>query len=122
MGVVMQGKALAEFVITALEDIKGQEIRLLDVGNMTAITDYMVIASGSSNRHVKALANNVLEKTKAASIAPLGVEGQQDAEWILIDLQDVLVHIMQPRVRDFYNLEKLWDADLADSTPPAVIN
>ncbi|MCG8432422.1 MAG: ribosome silencing factor [Gammaproteobacteria bacterium] len=118
----MQGKALAEFVITALEDIKGQEIRLLDVGNMTAITDYMVIASGSSNRHVKALANNVLEKTKAASIAPLGVEGQQDAEWILIDLQDVLVHIMQPRVRDFYNLEKLWDADLADSTPPAVIN
>jgi len=104
----MNSEQLSVLVIDALEDIKAQEIVKLDVRDMTTVTDYMIIASGTSNRHVQALVDNVAEKAKQAGHAPIGVEGEESAEWVLLDLQDVLVHVMLPKVREFYNLEKLW--------------
>ena len=75
---------------------------------MTTVTDYMIVASGTSNRHVKALVDNVTEKAREAGVRPIGVEGEAGGEWVLLDLQDALVHVMLPKVREFYNLEKLW--------------
>ena len=104
----MNSKQLCTLVVDALEDIKAQDIVQLDVRDMTTVTDYMIVASGTSNRHVKALVENVAEKAKEAGHRPIGVEGEEGGEWVLLDLQDALVHVMQPRVREFYNLEKLW--------------
>lgn len=104
----MNSEELSELVIDALEDLKGKDIVRLDVSDMTTVTDFMVVASGTSNRHVKALADAVAEKTKKAGHRPTGVEGESGGEWILLDLGDTLVHVMLPRVREFYNLEKLW--------------
>lgn len=117
----MQPEQLKDLVINALEDLKGVDIRTLDVRGVTAITDFMVIASGTSDRHVKALANSVQQQAREHGIKPLGVEGDQDCEWILVDLRDVVLHVMLPRVRDFYNLEKLWslDAPSKQATAPA---
>ena len=116
----MQTEALTELVISALEDLKGQDIRAIDVRGKTAITDMMVIASGTSDRHVRGLAENVIVKAKEAGVTPLGTEGEGDNEWVLVDLNDVVVHVMLPRVRDFYNLEKLWltDASAAETSEP----
>lgn len=99
---------LQQLVVGALADLKALEVRVMDVRDKTTITDVMVIASGTSSRHVKALADNVIEKAKQAQVRPLGVEGERDAEWVLVDLNEVIVHVMLPRVRDFYNLERLW--------------
>ncbi|MCG5515681.1 MULTISPECIES: ribosome silencing factor [Ectothiorhodospira] len=107
----MQTETLTQIVTHALEDMKAQDLKVIDVRGKTSITDTMVIATGSSNRHVKSLAENVLRKTKEAGVMPLGSEGEQDAEWVLVDLNDVVVHVMLPQVRDFYNLEKLWLTD-----------
>jgi len=107
----MQTEQLTELVIKALEDLKGLDIKTIDVRGKTAITDMMVIASGTSDRHVKSLADAVAIKAKEAGVMPLGVEGGGDNEWVLVDLNDVVVHVMLPRVRDFYNLEKLWLTD-----------
>lgn len=104
----MNSKALTELVIDALDDIKAKDIIRLDVRDMTTVTDYMVVASGTSSRHVKALVENVAEKAKAAGHRPIGIEGEDGGEWVLLDLQDALVHVMLPKVREFYNLEKLW--------------
>lgn len=104
----MKSKELSELVVEALEEVKARDIVKLDVRKLTTVTDYMVVASGTSNRHVKALADAVAEKSKDAGHRPQGIEGENGSEWILLDLQDVLVHIMLPRVREFYNLEKLW--------------
>ena len=113
----MNSEELSELVTDALEDLKGQDIVRLDVSAMTTVTDYMVVASGTSNRHVKALADAVAEKAKAAGHRPSGVEGEDGGEWILLDLGDTLVHVMLPRVREFYNLEKLWSlSPAADRT------
>jgi ribosome-associated protein len=113
----MNSEELSELVIDALEDLKGQDIVRLDVSDMTTVTDYMVVASGTSVRHVKALADAVAEKAKAAGHRPSGVEGEDGGEWILLDLGDTLVHVMLPRVREFYNLEKLWSmSPAADRT------
>jgi ribosome-associated protein len=103
-----QGNKLLVLVMDALEELKGVDIRILDVGGLTSITDHMVIASGTSTRHVKSLADNVTRKTRQAGYRALGVEGEQAAEWVLVDLGDVVVHVMIPRVREFYALEKLW--------------
>ena len=104
----MNSEELADLVVDALEEIKGLDIIKLDVSNMTTVTDWMVVASGTSSRHVKALVDNVAEKAKAAGHRPLGIEGEAGGEWVLLDLQDALVHVMLPKVREFYNLEKLW--------------
>jgi len=101
-------KKLTDVVIGALNDLKAQEIQVLDVSKMTSITDMMVVASGTSNRHVKALSENIIEEAKKFGVRPIGVEGEKEADWVLVDLGDVVVHIMLPRVREFYNLEKLW--------------
>ena len=105
----MQTAELTDIVISAIEELKGNEIKAIDVREISSFTDMMLIASGTSTRHVKALADKVVEACKRAGVRPLGVEGERDAEWVLIDLGDVVVHIMLPAIRDFYNLEKLWE-------------
>lgn len=107
----MEIEALKQLVIDALEDIKGKDIKVLDVRGKSSITDVMVFASGTSNRHLKSLADSVVVKAKAAGVLPLGVEGESGGEWVLVDLGDVVVHIMMPEIREFYNLEKLWSVD-----------
>ncbi|MCL7461147.1 ribosome silencing factor [Pseudomonas sp. NW5] len=104
----MQTEQLVELVIAALEDLKAQGIVSIDVRDKTSITDVMVIATGSSSRQVKALADNVLEKAKEQGIRPVGSEGLEGGEWGLIDLGNVVVHVMQPATREFYDLERLW--------------
>jgi len=104
----MQSEQLKDVVVAALEEIKAKDIVVLDVHKLTSITDIMVIASGTSSRQVKALADNVVEKAKATGCRPLSVEGEREGEWILVDLADVVVHVMLPTTRDFYQLEKLW--------------
>lgn len=108
---MMNAEKLEEIVIDALDGLKAVDVRVLDVRDRTSITDIMVIASGTSNRHVKALAEHVIDKARHNGVRPLGVEGEREGEWILVDLCDVVVHVMLPRVRDFYNLEKLWAID-----------
>jgi ribosome-associated protein len=117
----MRAEKLRDLVIEALQDMKAVDIRTLDVRGLTAITDFMVIASGTSDRHVKSLARNVLDQARNAGVKPMGVEGEQEGEWVLVDLRDVVAHIMRPQVRDFYNLEKLWgmDAPAAETVLPA---
>lgn len=107
----MNSEQLRDLAIEALEDIKGIDIRVYDVVNKTSVTDILVFASGQTSRQVKALANSVVDKVKKANIPPLGMEGDDNGEWVLVDLGDVVVHIMQPSIREFYNLEKLWSED-----------
>lgn len=107
---------LRDLVVAALEDRKGQSIVALDVTDVTDITDFMVIASGTSNRHVKSLVDQVIEAAKSGHNPPLGVEGRETYEWVLLDLGDVLVHVMQTATREFYSLERLWQPLPADST------
>lgn len=104
----MNSEQLSQLVVDALEEVKGNDIVRLDVRDLTTVTDYMVVASGTSSRHVNALADAVAEQSKAAGHRPVGIEGESGSEWVLLDLGDTLVHVMLPRVREFYNLEKLW--------------
>jgi ribosome silencing factor RsfS/YbeB/iojap len=101
--------SLKTVVLDALSDMKALEVKVLDVRGLTDIADFMVIASGTSDRHVRSAAQRVVERTKEAGFRPHGVEGQQDSDWVLIDLNEMIVHVMLPRVREFYGLEKLWD-------------
>jgi ribosome silencing factor RsfS/YbeB/iojap len=101
--------SLKSVILDALADMKALEVKVLDVRGLTDIADFMVIASGTSDRHVRSVAQRVVEKTKEAGFRPHGVEGQQDSDWVLIDLHEMIVHVMLPRVREFYGLEKLWD-------------
>jgi len=105
--------ALEKLALGALEDMKAVNIKVLDVRGLTDVADTMIVGSGTSDRHVRAIAELVIERAKAAGRRPLGTEGRQDAEWVLVDLQDVLVHVMLPRVREFYALEELWEAPAA---------
>src|SRR6201994_3465512 len=100
---------LQEVVTASLEDMKAVNVKVLDVRGLTDIADTMVIASGTSDRHVRSIADRVIEKAKEAGFRPLGVEGTRDGEWVLVDLQDIVLHVMLPRVREFYGLERLWD-------------
>lgn len=105
----MESIKLIKTVVAALEEIKANDIKVLDVSEITALFDYIIIASADSNRQVRALANNVQEKIKAAGGRVYNYEGAQGGEWLLVDLGDAVVHIMQPAVREYYNLEALWD-------------
>jgi ribosome-associated protein len=104
----MQTDELKHTTLQALEDLKALNVAEFDVRGMTSVTDFMIIASGTSDRHVKSLANAVVVACKRAGVTPLGVEGEREGEWVLVDLGDVVVHVMQPRIREFYALEKLW--------------
>ncbi len=104
----MQSKRLCQLAVDALEDLKAVDIVRLDVRKLSDFTDYMIIANGRSARQVAALAENVIAKAKDAGEMPMGVEGLRGGEWVLVDLCDVVVHVMQPAVREFYQLEKLW--------------
>jgi ribosome silencing factor RsfS/YbeB/iojap len=104
-------------VLTALDDLKAQNVTEIDVRGKTSIADIIVVASGTSTRHVKSLADEVVRFAKQAGMAPLGVEGQREAEWVLVDLGDIVVHVMLPRVREFYGLERLWT--VGDDLPRA---
>jgi ribosome-associated protein len=106
---------LLKLVVTTLDDGKGHDITVLDVRDKTGMTDFMVVASGTSERHVKSLAGHVAEEAKKNAAQPLGVEGEDAGEWVLVDLGDVIVHVMKPQTRDFYQLEKLW---LGEPSPP----
>ncbi len=110
---------LRDVVVKALEDMKAFDIKLLDVRGLTQVADFMIIASGTSDRHVRSVAERVVERTKQAGFRPFGVEGKEDSDWVLIDLSECIVHVMLPRAREFYALEKLWDMAEADSPPPA---
>ncbi len=107
----MQVEELRDLVIQTLEDMKAFDIVSLDVRGKTSITDYFVIASGTSDRHVKSTAESVAFQAKQAGQPPIGIEGLAEGEWALIDLNGVVVHVMQRKVRDFYQLERLWSMD-----------
>jgi ribosome silencing factor RsfS/YbeB/iojap len=109
--------ALLRIVNDALDDMKAVNVKVIDVRHLTDITDIVVIASGNSDRHVKSIADRVVQFAKQNDFRPMGVEGAREGEWVLVDLTDVVVHVMLPRVREFYGLENLWeDATPAEST------
>jgi len=107
--------ALKAVVLDALDDMKAKEVVVLDVKPLTSVADLMVVASGTSSRHVKSIADRVRERVREAGFKALGVEGEDAAEWVLVDLGDIIVHIMQPDTRRFYDLEKLWSMSPQDS-------
>ena len=104
----MQTEQIKSLVVDALEDMKAQNITVLDVRGRTSVTDWMVIATGTSSRHVSAVVGNVEEKAKHAGLRPNGTEGRGASDWVLIDLFDVVVHVMTDQARHFYDLERLW--------------
>lgn len=107
-GELLQGKALQDFVIDKIDDLKGQDIVAIDVHGKSSITDCMIICTGTSTRHVMSIADHVVQESRAAGMLPLGVEGENAADWIVVDLGDVMVHVMQEESRHLYELEKLW--------------
>ncbi len=104
----MSPEQLKQMVLAVLDDYKALNVVEIDVRKLTSITDTMIICSGTSTRHLKTIAEQVVKRAKENGVMPLGVEGEDSAEWILVDLSDVIVHIMQPAIREFYSLEKLW--------------
>ena len=104
----LQGKALQDFVIDKIDDLKGQDIIAIDVKGKSSITDCMIICTGTSTRHVVSIADHVVQESRAAGLLPLGVEGEATADWVVVDLGDVIVHVMQEESRRLYELEKLW--------------
>ena len=111
----MTPEALRTLIVDALEDRKGRDVVTMDVTGISDVTDYMIVVSGTSNRHVKALVDNVVEAAASAGVKPLGVEGRETHEWVLVDIGDAVVHVMQSETRDFYDLERLWTQMPADS-------
>jgi ribosome-associated protein len=112
-----QVEHLRQQVLVALDELKAKDVREIDVRGKTSIADFLVIASGTSTRHVKSIADEVVRYAKQAGMMPLGVEGQRDADWVLVDLGDIIVHVMLPRIREFYGLERLWT--VGDDLPAA---
>jgi len=110
----MQPEAIKKFALLALDDLKAENVVVIDVRDYASFTDFMIFASGKSSRHVKSIASEVIEAAKSNNLSPLGIEGEDVGEWILVDLGDVIVHIMLPDTRQFYELEKLWGEELVD--------
>ena len=117
----MNSNALLKFICAELEELKAKDIAVLNVGKFTTIADHLVVASGTSGRHVRSVSENLFDAAKKAGAIPIGIEGREGSEWVLIDLGDVIVHVMQPAVREFYKLEDLWSvrpsSEVADTTP-----
>jgi ribosome-associated protein len=113
----MKTLPLTQLVREAIEEIKGLDLKFIDVRELTTITDYMVVCTGTSNRHVKSIAENIIRCAKEAGYRPLGVEGIDAGEWVLVDLGDVVAHVMQIQTRAFYQLEKLWDVPPPEPAP-----
>lgn len=111
----MQPEAMKAIVLTALEDIKAHNVVVLDVKPYASFTDYMIFASGTSSRHVSSIARSVIDAAKKKNSPPLGIEGLDVGDWVLVDLGDVIVHVMLPATRAFYQLEKLWGEEMADA-------
>ncbi len=111
----LQSEAIKKVALQALEELKAENIQVIDVRIQASFTDYMIFASGKSSRHVKSIAGEVIDAAKLAKMPPLGVEGEDVGEWVLVDLGDVVVHVMLPDTRLFYDLEKLWGEELVDS-------
>ena len=114
----MDLEMMKQAVVAALEDIKAKDIAVLDVSKLTSMTDYMIIASADSNRQTRALSSNVQEKLRERGMPPIGVEGEDNGEWVLVDFGAVVVHIMQPAVREYYSLEELWGGSRPASAKP----
>jgi len=104
----LQGQALQDFVIDKIDDLKGQDIVAVDVQGKSSITDCIIICTGTSTRHVASIADHVVQETRAAGMKPLGISGKATADWVVVDLGDVIVHVMQEESRELYELEKLW--------------
>jgi ribosome-associated protein len=109
--------ALTKIAVAALEDMKAVNVKVLDVRKLTSVADTMIVATGNSDRHVKSIADRLIERCREAGHRAYGVEGKQEGEWVLVDLQDLIVHVMLPRIREFYGLEKLWDLRPARREP-----
>ncbi|MCO7227382.1 ribosome silencing factor [Pleionea sp. CnH1-48] len=107
----MDSDTLRQHIVDQLEDLKARDLTMIDVRAKTSITDYMFVCSGTSNRHVKSIAESLVVKLKELGAKPLGVEGDSNSEWVLVDCGDVIVHVMQANARDYYQIEKLWMAD-----------
>ena len=112
-GKEMQGTQLKDFIVEQLEEIKARDIVVIDIREKSTISDYMIICSGTSTRHVKSIAIQLVKELKEKELQPLGVEGDDVGEWVLVDSGDVIAHVMQPTTRDYYQLEKLWGEDSA---------
>lgn len=111
----MQAEELKNSAIEILESMKGHDIKVLDVRQLTDVTDYMVITSGTSDRHVKSMAHRVRDELRERNkVRPIGVEGEDQGDWVLIDLGDIVVHIMRPQTRQYYDLERLWSREVED--------
>ena len=109
---------ITDLVVDALDDLKAVDTKIVDVRGLSSVMDFLVVASGNSSRHVKSLADNVVIKAKEAGCPPIGVEGENEGDWVLVDLGDVVVHVMQPAARSFYDLERLWSGELDTSVEP----
>ncbi len=115
----MQTEQLIEKVQTLLDDMKARDLVVIDVKGKSSVTDYMVIASGTSRRHVLSMADEVLQKVKQLGVMPMGSEGQEGGDWVLVDLGDIVVHVMMPDARSFYDLERLWRHSIEEVAPTA---
>jgi ribosome-associated protein len=110
----MEIDVLKNRVVDLLDEMKALDIQVFNVAEMTSVTDYMIVSSGTSNRHVRSIASHVLDELRDEGLRPLGSEGEEHGEWVLIDYGDVVLHVMQPETRDFYQLEKLWSPDVKE--------
>ena len=116
-GTPLQGTQLIDFITNHLEDMKARDIVVLDVSGLSAMTDKMVICSGNSSRHCRSIANNLLVEAKKAGTPPMGIEGIKEGGWVLLDMNEVVVHVMDDLSRDFYKLEQLWNGESKHITP-----
>jgi ribosome-associated protein len=110
----METDVLKDKVLELLDDIKAVDVQVFDVKEMTTVTDYMIVAGGTSNRHVRSIASHVMDELRDEGLRPYGSEGEEHGEWVLLDYGDVVLHVMQPATREFYQLEKLWSPDVME--------
>ena len=111
----MQNKETLEFVLDKIDDLKARDVQTFDVSSFSSITDYMVICSGNSKKHVQSIAEHLVVEAKAVDNPPIGIEGMETGEWVLVDMGPAVLHVMQEATRDFYQLEKLWQSSIENA-------